>query len=355
MPARSICLLRLSAIGDVTHMLPVVATLQQQWPDTRITWVIGKLEYQLVKQLPGVEFVVFDKSGGWSEYLKLRKALKSQRFDLLLLMQVSLRASIASLMIRAKKRVGYDEARSRDMHWLFCNQRISGDPRVHVLDGFFQFLETIGINDRRMDWLLKADTSSAQFASGIIDNKPTVVINPCSSARNNNWRNWSIEGYATIVDFLVDRDYQVVLTGGPAQAEKDFAESIQQASQQKSINLVGQTSLMQLLAILEQSLCLIAPDTGPAHMGTVAGIPVIGLYASSNPLRSGPYRSQATTVNAYPEELRHYSKKSVEEARWGERVRDPDVMSVITVDAVITKLSECLQRTNRLNSSAESD
>ena len=58
----SICILRLSAIGDVLHALPIVGTIQHAWPDTTITWVIGKLEYSLLGDIPGIEFIVFDKS-----------------------------------------------------------------------------------------------------------------------------------------------------------------------------------------------------------------------------------------------------------------------------------------------------
>jgi heptosyltransferase I len=65
------CILRLSAIGDVTHMLPIVATLQQQWPETEITWIIGRVEYQLVKSLPGIKFIIFDKRNGISEYISV--------------------------------------------------------------------------------------------------------------------------------------------------------------------------------------------------------------------------------------------------------------------------------------------
>ncbi|MCK5663356.1 MAG: hypothetical protein KAI17_07710, partial [Thiotrichaceae bacterium] len=70
-PPESLCILRLSAIGDVTHMLPVIATLQQQWPDTKISWIIGTIEYQLVKSLPNIEFIIFNKSNGLAEYKKL--------------------------------------------------------------------------------------------------------------------------------------------------------------------------------------------------------------------------------------------------------------------------------------------
>src|SRR6187200_2093031 len=95
-PPRSICILRLSALGDATHVVPMVRTLQAGFPGAAITWLVGKLEHKLVGDLPGVEFVVVDKSQGWRIYPQLRSALSGRRFDVLLQCQVALRANVLS-------------------------------------------------------------------------------------------------------------------------------------------------------------------------------------------------------------------------------------------------------------------
>ena len=100
-PPQDLCLLRLSAIGDVTHAVVLVRTIQRQWPETRITWVIGKLEAQLVGDIPGVEFVVFDKGRGLRGFWDLRRAMRGRRFDVLLHMQVALRANLASALVES--------------------------------------------------------------------------------------------------------------------------------------------------------------------------------------------------------------------------------------------------------------
>ena len=328
---KSLCIFRLSAIGDVTHILPVIHTLKKVWPETKITWVIGKLEYQLVKSLPDVEFVEFNKADGWLAYIKLRQQLNGRQFDLLLMMQAALRASIASLFISAQYKLGFDRQRAADYQWLFSNQKISGDSRVHVLDGFFQFLEAIDIEEKHFNWELPISEDDIQHARGITKNKPYVVINPCSSARRNNWRNWPEDRYAAIVDYLYSKDINVILTGGPSEMEIDFGQSIAAQCQSKPIDLIGKTSLGQLLALLQQARFVIAPDTGPAHMATIVDTPVIGLFASSNPLRTGPYKSMEVLVNRYPDALQTLKQKSIDEASWGDRVRDPNVMDLISV------------------------
>jgi heptosyltransferase I len=197
-PPASLCILRLSAIGDVTHMLPIVATLQQQWPETEITWIIGN---QLVKSLPGIKFIIFDKHNGAAEYLTLRRKLSGQRFDLLLMMQVALRANLISLLIKSDMAIGYDRKRARDFE------------------------------------------SSRGFAQEIIGQQPAVAINPCSSARANNWRNWPEKNYSRVIDYLSTKGIRVIITGGPAEEELLFAERVIENCDQKPVNLVGKTSL----------------------------------------------------------------------------------------------------------------
>ena len=110
-PAQSVCILRLSAIGDTCHVLPVVRTLQRAWPDTRFTWVIGRLEAKLLGHIPDIEFIVVDKGSTLKAIRSLRKAMQGRRFDVLMHMQLSLRASLLSTVIPARIKLGFDRAR----------------------------------------------------------------------------------------------------------------------------------------------------------------------------------------------------------------------------------------------------
>ena len=342
-PPESLCILRLSAIGDVTHVLPIIRTLQAQWPTTKITWIIGKAEATLVSDIEGVEFIIFDKNGGRHAYGKLRKALTGRRFDVLLHMQAALRASIASLMIRADIKIGFDKKRARDFQHWFSNARISGEPRVHVVDTFFQFLQTMGINERIMQWNIPVSKDDSAFARQALSGKPTLVINPCTSVRANNWRNWGIKRYAAVIDYAANTyNLNVVLTGGPAKEERAFGEAIAEQTHTTVNNLIGKSSLKQLQAILGAAHVVIAPDTGPAHMAAATGVPVIGLYASSNPQRTGPYSSLKWTVDKYPQALKQFNQQDVASAAWGKRVRAADVMDIIEVNDVTAMLDKVM-------------
>uniref|UniRef100_Q0HPJ0 Glycosyl transferase, family 9 n=1 Tax=Shewanella sp. (strain MR-7) TaxID=60481 RepID=Q0HPJ0_SHESR len=337
----SLCLLRLSAIGDVCHAVAMVQAIQRQYPQLKITWVIGKLEYQLLKHLPGIEFVIFDKSQGWRSYFNLHKALKGHRFDVLLHMQVALRATLASLAISAKIRVGFDRARAKEGQWLVTNHRVEPLAEPHVLDGFMGFAKAIGVSDITPSWNIPVPQADTEFAQRqIADGEKVLVI--CAAASKAE-RNWLPERYAAVAQHAVNKGYRVILCGGPTALEKTLAYDIANACSAKLDNLVGKTSLTQLLALLKRASLVLAPDTGPAHMAVTQGTPVIGLYAHSNPGRTGPYLSQQYVVSAYQESI---ASQHSGEVKWGTRAKGEHLMALISVEAVIEKFDQVIQQTH---------
>lgn len=332
----------MSALGDITHTLPVLRTLQKYWPTTSITWVIGKTEVELVKHIDGVEFITFDKSRGLSAYYDLRRQLKGHRFDILLHMQLSIRASIASLFIHARIKLGFDKARAKDMQWLFTNRKIKpASIRQHVVDSFLEFPKYFGL-EPVLEWNLAASPTARESLRHIIaGNKDIVVINPCALAKSRDWRDWTTDGYAAVADVIAGQlGMTVVLTGGPSIREKNVADTIFSLCREKPMNLVGQTSIPELVALLEMARFVIAPDTGPAHIANALNTPVIGLYAATNPERAGPYRFKQYWVNKYPRALEKYYQLSVGDAAWGTRIQNSECMSMISAEEVIDKVQQ---------------
>jgi heptosyltransferase I len=331
-PPATLCILRLSAVGDICHTLPIVRTLQQVWPDTKLTWIIGKLEHSLVGDIPGIEFIIFDKAKGFQAYRELRQQMKHRQFDVLLHMQMSLRASLASRLVPASIRLGFDRQRANDLQWLFANARIAHKPKQHVVDSFFGFLEALGIEEKQLQWNIPIPTAAYDEVNRLLPQKPFMVISPCSSMA---YRNWSVEGYSQVIDYAAEQYHlPTVLTGGPSTIEHEYGEMIFQLCKHKPVNFIGKTSLKELLAILQQAELLIAPDSGPAHMATAVGTPVIGLYATTNPDRARPYLNPDLVVSRYPEAVYQKYAKSVDEVPWGIRIREPGTMEQIRAEDV---------------------
>lgn len=354
-PPQSLCILRLSAIGDCVHTLAVVRAIQAQWPACKITWVIGSLEHQLLDGVEGVEFIVFNKKEGLKGYQKFKQRMQGRTFDALLNMQIALRASVLSLFIPTPIKLGFDKPRAKDYQWLFTNHRIPATPKQHSMEGLFEFAKAIGVggtdealNNKQLNWNIPIPVNDQQTINdlllgiGHLKQQKLLVINPCSSQRSRNWRNWSAGNYARIAQHTRDHHQAtIVLTGGIAENELMMGHAITTLCEETNtpvMNLVGKTSLKQLLALLARADAVISPDTGPAHMANAVHTPVIGLYATSNPYRTGPYCSIEHTVNAYPKALEQFSNTSEDKAKWGQRVRDPNAMSLITPEQVIEKV-----------------
>lgn len=336
-PPASLCILRTSAIGDVTHVVPLVRTLQRHWPATALTWLIGKLERRLVGDIPGVEFVTFDKGAGLAGFRAVRQALAGRRFDALLHLQVALRANLLSLLVRAPLRIGYDRARAKDLHTLTVNRRIAARSGEHVLDAMASFLEPLGLRQTEVRWDLPIPEEAREFAARHLpDRMPTLLVSPCSSHRVRNWRP---ERYAAAMDHAATAlGWRVVLCGGPSDYERSFGDAILAAMRTRPIDLIGKDTLKQLLALLERADLVLAPDSGPMHMANAVGTAVLGLHAASNPNRSGPYSDRRWCVDRYDAAARRFRGRAAADLPWGTKLEHPGVMDLIAVDDVIERL-----------------
>jgi len=334
---KNICVIRLSAIGDTCHALAVVRRIQDNWPDAKITWIIGKTEAQLLADIPDIEFIIFDKSKGRRAYKEVRHVLSDKTFDIALCMHASMRVNLLYRSIQAPIRLGFDRKRAKDFQWLFTNKRIAAAHGEHALEAMMSFASAIGVAPQPIRWEIPLDEDVRDFAADYRSpNKPLVVISPCSSNRSRNFRNWNIENYAAMIKHLVSRGCRVVLTGGPSSLEIEYGATL--SANGVADNLVGKTSLKQLAALINAADLVICPDSGPAHMATAFNTPVLGLYATSNPDRTGPFASRELTVNRYPDAAMKYLGKPVEKLHWGQRVRHPDAMDLITLDDVVSKI-----------------
>ena len=335
---KSLCILRLSSIGDITHMIPVIKTIQTYSSKTDITWIIGKTEYYLVRNMDNIRFIVIDKSNLLETINKLFSLYTDHRFETLLHMQVSLRSNIISLFIRAKTKIGFDKNNSRNLHGLFINDRISSSPKLHVMECFFRFLSKLGIEKRSYD----RNINIKNIKNDVLANKKYIVFNPFTSSRIFNYREWSLDNYKDVTDYLSE-NYNIasVMVGGRSKYE--LSQSKELESQTKLYNFVGKTNLDELYNIIKYSELYIGPDSGTLHIASMLEKPVIGLYATSNPERTGPIANMEYVINKYPEALMKFENLDVNKVRWGQRVRNKNAMDLISVQEVIKKIDKILK------------
>ncbi len=152
-------------------------------------------------------------------------------------------------------------------------------------------------------------------------------------------RNWHAAGYAAVADHAVaHHGLRVLVCGGRSGLEKTVGAEIVARMREPAENLVGRDTLPEFLATLGRAAVLLTPDSGPAHMGAAVGTPVIGLYAATNPARSGPYFSRGWCVDHYDAAARRFLGKPAAEIAWTTKIEQPGVMDLVTVEDVVERL-----------------
>lgn len=340
-PIRSLCILRLSALGDVTHVVPLVRTLQRKMPQAAITWVVGKVEAKLVGDLPGVEFVVVDKRSLGATAGQLREKFRGRRFDALLHCQVALRANLVSALVPARRRIGFDRARAKDGHGLFVRERIPARTGQHVLDAIGSFCEPLGLVQDDVRWDIPIPDEAHAFARKALPGEQrTLIVSPASS---HALRNWLPERYAAVADHAARAHrMRVALCGGRSPEERALADAIAAKMQTKAVDLVGKDTLKQFMALCRRASVVLTPDAGPLHIANAVGTRVVGLHAASNPRRSGAYSNLAFAVDRYDAAARKFRGKPADALPWGTKLEFPGVMELVDVDSVVDALDRAV-------------
>jgi heptosyltransferase I len=326
----------MSAVGDAVHVLPVITALKRAQPASRITWVLQPGPASLVRGHPAVdEIVVFDRAAGWGAFRDVRRTLATHPFDVVLDLQVYLKAGIVTGFTRAPIKLGFDRARARDMNWLFTTDRIPAHPTgQHVQDQYFEFLDTLGVSRGDPEWNLgpwPAERDEQRRFYAQFDRPVAAIVVATSKPE----KDWLPERWAEVARAL-DRDYGLtpVLVGGDSPRERAAADVIARLSP-SAVPALG-IGLRRLVGVLDGAALVLTPDTGPLHMAVALGRPVVGLYGYTNPKRTGPYRRfQDLVVDAYGDPGEDYPVSM--ELR-------PGRMGRITVEGVLEKVAVWQER-----------
>lgn len=338
---KSICLVRLSALGDVVLATALVATLRKNFPDSRLTWITSPAAIELLRGLEGVEFIALPKPRGLGDHLAFRRSMRGRRFDVLLAAQASFRVNLVHALVPAARKVGFDHRRARDGHRWFVNETIPHRDE-HLADGFLAFAGALGVapeNYVRRTSIPLTDDDRA-VARALRPAGKFVVLNPAASKSE---RIWPAERYAAAADHVAARcGLTVVLTGGPSAAERALAAAVVAQAKAPLINLVGQTTVRQLAALLADAEGLIAPDTGPVHLAGAVGSPVVGFYAVARSALTGPWLDRRYCIDRYEEAARRFLNLGGATPDWHQRVHHAGAMALITVEEVCAQVDRLI-------------
>jgi heptosyltransferase I len=289
---KDVCIVLLSGIGDVVHGLPLALDLKDRDPTVRVTWVAERAPAQLLLHHPAVDRIVeFDPRGGIGGVLALRRAMADVRADITLNIQRYLKSFWPTWFSEAPVRVGLAPSKTSDGIRFAHTHVMEEGPWKHSQDLFLDFRGALGIDrDAPVRWDLTFSTAEEHDRRaffGTLGGRPVASLVVASA---NPRKDWPAERYARLADAL-DHDFgfQVVLLGGPSQRERKAAAVIRSLTSSAPVEALAD-SVRQLMVRVSGSALMVAPDTGPLHIAHALDVPVIGLFAHTNPWRVGPWR-----------------------------------------------------------------
>ena len=297
-----VCIVMMSAVGDAVHVLPVLTALKRHRPDALVSWILQPGPATLVRGHPDIsQILLFERSNGWRAYNDLRRQLKERRFDLVLALQVYLKAGMITRMVRAPVKLGFDMARARDLNWVFTNAQVQPHAMQHVQDQYFEFLDAIGVPHGAPVWNLGPwphELGQQRERLKAFD-RP---IAPIVVATSKSQKDWLPERWAAVCDALYgDFGVQPVLVGGRSDRELAAERVILSQAKVPVVSALG-SGLRGLVQLLDGAALVLSPDTGPLHITVALDRPVVSLIGYSNPKRVGPYaKFHDLMIDAYGE------------------------------------------------------
>ncbi|HPQ39030.1 MAG TPA: glycosyltransferase family 9 protein [bacterium] len=318
------------------NALALVNGLRKGYPDAEITWITQVIPRELIGNHPSVSrFITYDRRMTLPQWRGFLKSLRSESYDLLLVPQVSAKASLISLAVRAPVKIGFNIARTRELNWLVTNRKIPARPAAHVLDQYMEFLDYLEIPMERPVWNITFTTAEQEWRDrwAARFDRPLVAFVPASSRPE---KDWLPEHYATVIDRVeTELECQPVIIGGPGRRESELTRricSLTRCDPDVALEKPIRRTLLQISSVRT----LVAPDTGPLHMAVALNIPTVGLYGYSNPDRCGPYYYRDLLVDAYHE--------PGAQRRPIRRKTKPGRMNTITPDQVFDRIRLALEQ-----------
>ena len=341
----NILVVKLSAIGDVIHALPVSYAIKERYPNAHLTWVVEQAAYAILADNPCIdELILFEKAkfrsiGGFlREIGPFRRRLRTRRYDASLDLQGLFKSAAIVWNAGAKLRIG--TANMREGAHLVSRPVRGAHAEGHIVERYLDVARALGcrvgevrfpvsVSDRDR---MAADTLLAR--EGVQEGRPFVAF-----AVGANWPNkrWPVEHFAALADRLYHAHYVPVLVGG-GRLDETLAEDILRASEIPPVNLVGRTNLKQLAHVFTRAALVLGGDTGPVHLAAGLRVPTVMLMGPTDANRNGPYGQLQNAIEV-DRPCRGCWKRACPKGL--------DCLAAIPVDAVAAKIGGVLRSVHR--------
>jgi heptosyltransferase-1 len=322
MDYKKILVVRLSAVGDVIRTLPAVKAIKKKFPSASITWIIEEPSKAFIESQPEIDEVILFPRQRWSEGIKsprgwwrtigeMRKfiqSLRRKRFDLALDFHGILKSGLLTFFSGSPQRIGFDRRSSKEGNFLFSNIKVKlPRERISRFEGNFNLLKGMGLEVQPEGYPLFIPEEDREYVNSFFNHlfpplkNPSIAIHPGTSPKTP-YKRWFPYQYARLADRLVvELKATVLFTWGPG--ELDSVKRIQKRMKESSVLGPHTLSLTQLGEVYRHCDLYIGGDTGPMHIASLMGIPVVVVYGPTDPVVNqpfGPHKKVIKNVGCNP-------------------------------------------------------
>jgi len=322
-----ILLIKLSAMGDVVHTIPLFNALRRRYPEARIDWLTTPAIAELLRHNPAIDSVIEFSRDGWAEPWRLKPfvdaarlvaTLRATGYDLVLDMQGQLRSAVFAFASGAPARIGFDRPRAgiwqssprqitaqarkhawqgaREGSWLAYTHHIALPTLdLHPVERYLGVGAMLGLHDGAPDFSFPIPPEAATRIEGLLDYYGIANANVVAIAPGTNWetKEWRREGFAEVARHFLQKRYAVALVG--SERERAVCEAVA-ALAPGAVNLAGETTLPELAALLRGAAMTVTNDSGPMHLAVALDRPVVSIFGPTDPVWAGPYRRDGAVL-----------------------------------------------------------
>ncbi len=337
-----ILIIKPSSLGDVVHSLPFLKAMRDTFKNAHIEWVISKNLKEILEGNPLINGLIIFNKDSWNKIRNLRKTageakefiktLKLGRYDMVVDLQGLLRSGLITFFSSSPKKIGFKNAREGSN--LFYNKKISVNGSLHAVDRYLEVARSLGAKINKVEFPLFIHEDARERIKKLIGNvQEYVVIVP--SARWET-KKWPPEKFGALISKL---PIPCIITGGGA--DERTVKQAMAFSNNKGINLCGKTNLKELVALIAGAKAVLSNDSGPMHIASALGIPVIAIFGPTDPRKTGPY--------GWPEitEQKRKNFKVIKNPMkcspcFKRTCKEPLCMSGISVETILKEIKEFL-------------
>ena len=305
---RRILLIKLSAVGDVVHCLPVLAALKAQFPNSRIEWLIEEASAEMLEGHPLLDRLWISRRKSWlsdighgrrkalPEAWRFASSLRRERFDLVLDLQGLYKSAVWTRWVKGKRKIGWSG--TKEFTGFSLTETIGPENfHLHAVDRYLDFIRYLGSDPGKPEFCIPIHRKDEERVSKLlkeanVDQKDLISLNPVAKWHTKLWHPTS---FARLADILVEQLGAVLaFTGGPE--DRTYVDAIRLKMKKRAINLCGRTNLRELASLYRKSRLVLSTDTGPMHVAAAVGTPVVALFGPTDPKRTGPYGAKHRVV-----------------------------------------------------------